>query len=202
MQKFSSRRIAVTAMFLALLAVFSFTPLGFFPIIPGLVSTAFIIIVIVTLSAQLEGLLVGVICTTAFGLFSFIRAWVTPDTLTAFIFQNPLISVLPRIVMGFATYYSMLGMKKLTANSQKAFVKNQLPSLVSAIAAVVSNTALVVGGMAVGYGGEMLSDGSRTVMQMITGTTLAINFPIELALNIIFVPMLYTVLKKYAYKGE
>ena len=197
--KISSRKIAVTATFLALLAIFSFTPLGFLQI--GPISTAFVLILLVTLAAQLEGLWVGVVCSTAFGIFSLINAFTRP-TPFSICFQNPLISVLPRIIMGFTTYFVFVGIKKLAQKSQKGFVKNQLPSIVSAIVAVVTNTALVLGIMAIGYGGELLGDTGQTVIQMITGTVLLINFPVEIAANVIFVPLLYTVLKKYAYKGE
>lgn len=201
MNKISSRKIAVTAMFLALIAIFTFTPLGFLEIIPGQVSTAFIIIVLVTLACQLEGLWVGVTCSTAFGLFSFINSFIRAASPTAFIFHNPLISILPRIIMGFTTCLTMAGMKKATKNDEHAFVRDKLPCIVSAIVAVLTNTALVVGGMALGYGGEMLPDGSRTVMQMITGATLVINFPVELTMNIIFVPLVYSIITKYVKKG-
>ena len=55
MKTLTTRRIAITAVFIALLAVFSFTPLGMLPIIPGVIDTAFLLIMIVTLAAQLEG---------------------------------------------------------------------------------------------------------------------------------------------------
>lgn len=201
MQKISSRKIAVTAMFLALLAVFSFTPLGLLPIIPGVIDTAFLLILIVTLAVQLEGLWVGVICSTGFGIFSFINSFMRPS-LMAFCFQNPLISILPRFVMGFTTYFAFIGVKKLTANSNKGFVKNQLPSIVSALIAVVTNTALVLGLMALGYGSIVPEGSTQSIIEIITGAVLVINFPVEIAANVIFVPALYTVLKKYAYKGD
>lgn len=202
MEKFSSRKIAITSVFLALLAVFSFTPLGLMPIIPGVIDTAFLLIVLATLAVQLEGLWVGVICTTAFGIFSFINSFIRPS-LMAFCFQNPLISIVPRIIMGFTTYFSMRLTQKLTANSGKTFVKKQLPSIVSAVVAVITNTALVLGFIALGYGSTVVEVGGEatTLIQVITGSILVINFPVEIAANLLLVPMLYTVLCKYAKKG-
>lgn len=203
MKTLTTRRIAITAVFIALLAVFSFTPLGMLPIIPGVIDTAFLLIMIVTLAAQLEGLFVGVVCSTTFGIFSLIRSFMSA-TVTAPFFQNPLISVVPRIIMGITAYYSFALMKKATANSGKNFVKNQLPSLVGAVVAVVTNTALVLGFMALGYGASTITVGgeAQTVLQFVTGSVLLINFPVEIAANVILTPILYTVISKYAKRGN
>lgn len=203
MKKLTTRKIAVTAVFIALLAVFSFTPLGLMPIIPGVIDTAFLLIMIVTLAAQLEGLFVGVVSSTTFGIFSLIRSFMSA-TVTAPYFQNPLISVLPRIIMGITAYYSFAGMKRLTAGSGKKFVREQLPSVIGAIVAVVTNTVLVLGFMALGYGAETMVVGgeAQTVLQFVTGSVLLINFPVEIAANVILTPILYTVLSKYAKRGE
>ena len=80
-------------------------------------------------------------------------------------------------------------------------MRKHLPSLVSAIVAVVTNTALVLGFIILGYGNTLVGDGSQTITQLITGTILVINFPVEIVANVIFAPMLYSVLIKYAKRG-
>ena len=201
MKQISARKIAITAMFVALLAVFAFTPIGLMPIIPGVIDTAFVLILLVTVAIQVEGLWVGLVCSTAFGVFSFINSFIRPS-LMAFAFQNPLISILPRIVIAFTTYYSMVGIKKLTKNSKTKYMRKHLPSLVSAIVAVVTNTALVLGFIILGYGNTLVGDGTQTITQLITGTILVINFPVEIVANVLFAPMLYSVLIKYAKRGR
>lgn len=201
MKPISARKIAITAMFLALLAVFAFTPIGLMPIIPGVIDTAFVLILLVTVAIQVEGLWVGLVCSTAFGVFSFINSFIRPS-LMAFAFQNPLISILPRIAIAFTTYFAMVGMKKLTKKSKAKYVRKHLPSLVSAIVAVVTNTALVLGLIILGYGNTMIGDGTQTITQLITGTILVINFPVEIIANVLFAPMLYSVLIKYAKRGK
>ena len=118
MKPISACKIAITSMFIALLAVFAFTPIGLMPIIPGVIDTAFVLILLVTVAIQVEGLWVGLVCSTAFGVFSFINSFVRPS-LMAFAFQNPLISIVPRIFIAFTTYFAMVGMKKLTKKSKK-----------------------------------------------------------------------------------
>ena len=201
MKPISARKIAITAMFVALLAVFAFTPIGLMPIIPGVIDTAFVLILLVTVAIQVEGLWVGLVCSTAFGVFSFINSFIRPS-LMAFAFQNPLISILPRIVIAFTTYFSMVGIKKLTKNSKTKYMRKHFPSLVSAIVAVVTNTALVLGFIILGYGNTLVGDGSQTITQLITGTILVINFPVEIIANVLFAPMLYSVLIKYAKRGR
>ena len=128
MKQISARKIAITAMFIALLAVFAFTPIGLMPIIPGVIDTAFVLILLVTVAIQVEGLWVGLICSTAFGIFSFINSFIRPS-LMAFAFQNPLISILPRVVIAFTTYFAMVGIKKLTKNNKSKYMRKHLPSL-------------------------------------------------------------------------
>lgn len=105
--------------------------------------------------------------------------------------------------MGFTTFFAMKGMQKVCSKSQKSFVRVQLPSVVSAIVAVVTNTLLVLGFIALGYGSTVVNVGgeSTTLLQIITGSVLIINFPVELAANVILAPAIYSVISKYAKKG-
>jgi len=197
MKQVSARKIAIIAMFIALLGVCALTPLGFFPIIPGVIDAAFVFLVIITVAIQVEGFWVGFICATSFGIFSCLRAWLYPVNVTAFMIQNPIVSVLPRIAIAFTAYFSFVFMKKATKQSKSKFVRKQLPSIVSAAITVITNTGLVVLAMSLGYGGEMLSQSLGTVMQWISSTILVLIFPIELLANILIVPALYTALIKY-----
>ena len=193
MKKISARKIAVTAIFLALIAIFMFTPLGF------LGGFAFFFIMTVCLAAQLEGLWTGVICSTFFGLASFLGAIVAPGPLS-FIFSNPVASILPRIPLGFVAYYVFKLFKKLFANAKSDFVKEILPSAISAAVTVTLNTALVLGVMAIGWGTSVYDGG--TIFDLILGTLLIINYPVELAVCIIITPPVYYGVKRALNKGR
>ena len=58
----------------------------------------------VIIGAILEGPLVGGSIGLIFGLFSMYQN-ITAPNLTSFIFTNPMIALLPRILIGIVTYY-------------------------------------------------------------------------------------------------
>ena len=198
MKPISARKIAITAMFIALLLVCALTPIGFFPIIPGVIDAAFVFLVVITVALQVEGFWTGFICATAFGVFSCVKAWLYPVNVTAFMFQNPIVSVLPRIALALTGYFSFVLIKKMTKQSKSKFMRMRLPSIISAAITVVTNTGLVVLAMSLGYGGELLNAELGTVMQYISSTILVFIFPIELCANMLITPVLCTALKKYA----
>ena len=69
----------------------------------------------VIIGAILEGPLVGGSIGLIFGLFSMYQN-ITAPNLTSFIFMNPMIALLPRILIGIVTYYVY------------AFIKSQQPT--------------------------------------------------------------------------
>jgi uncharacterized membrane protein len=54
---------------------------------------------------MLEGPVVGAMVGLIFGIFSIIQN-ITAPTPVSFVFMNPLVSVLPRILIGLTTYYT------------------------------------------------------------------------------------------------
>ncbi len=89
--------IVTSAMFIALLAIFSFVPyVGFITIGPISFTTVHIIVLI---GAFLLGWKHGLILGFFFGLFSFFQALGTAGTVN-YLFVNPFISILPRAIFG------------------------------------------------------------------------------------------------------
>jgi len=192
--KISARKIAITAVYLAIIAMFTVIPqLTFFQFIPGIISAAIPFLVVVALAAQLDGFWTGIISSTFFGLCSFVASYVVFST-TAYWFQNPLISIMPRIFIGPAVYAVFKLFRAVFAKSKSQFAKSVLPSAIGAAAGVITNTALVLGIVALFYGNRML-DGVKVLV--ILGTILGVNFPIELAACIVIVPPVYFALSKY-----
>lgn len=109
---FSVRHMAVTAMLGAISAVLGMTQLGFIPI--G-ATRATIMHIPVIIGAIVEGPIVGAMVGLIFGVFSIITAITTP-TPVSFVFWNPIVSVLPRIMIGIGSYYVYKTAVKLTKN--------------------------------------------------------------------------------------
>lgn len=91
------KQIAIDALFIALLAIFSFVPyIGFIQVGPISFTT---IHVIVLVGAAFFGWKRGLLYGFFFGIFSLFKAIQFPNTVDYF-FLNPFISVLPRMLFG------------------------------------------------------------------------------------------------------
>jgi uncharacterized membrane protein len=99
--KASTRKITTLAMLTAIAVILGFTPLGIIPVPPV---PATIMHIPVIIAAILEGPIIGAIMGLIFGIISIIRA-VTTGSLLLEAYFNPLISVLPRILIGVGAYY-------------------------------------------------------------------------------------------------
>lgn len=97
----NTKQIAVIGMLSAISILLGITRIGFIPIPPV---NATIMHVPVIIGAILEGPVVGAAIGLIFGIFSVINAITNPTPLF-FVFINPIVSVLPRILIGIASYY-------------------------------------------------------------------------------------------------
>lgn len=100
--RFDVRKITLIGMLSAISVVLGLTPLGFIPIPPV---NATIMHIPVIIGAIIGGPLVGTMVGLIFGIFSMIQAVIKP-TPVSFIFLNPFVSVLPRVVIGLTSYYA------------------------------------------------------------------------------------------------
>lgn len=101
MKKVNTRQLAATGLLGAITIVLGLTPLGFIPVGP---TRATIMHVPVIIGSILYGPTVGGTVGLIFGCFSLFQNIVNP-TPVSFVFLNPLISVLPRVLVGVVTYY-------------------------------------------------------------------------------------------------
>ncbi|HPY98528.1 MAG: Pantothenic acid transporter PanT [Firmicutes bacterium ADurb.Bin099] len=104
-----TRKIAIAGIMGALCIVMALTPIGYIPVGP---TKATIIHIPVIVAAILEGPLVGAIVGLIFGLSSVLNALLFP-TVTSYVFLNPLVSVVPRILVGLVAYFVYALFKKL-----------------------------------------------------------------------------------------
>jgi uncharacterized membrane protein len=124
----NTRKIVVAGVLGAIAIALGVTRLGFIPV-PNTTENATIMHVPAIVGAVLEGSLVGVIAGGIFGLFSFLQA-TTP------LFQNPVIAILPRLLIGLTSY---LAYRSLANKNQ------DLAAVVAGIVGTLTNSIGVLG---------------------------------------------------------
>jgi uncharacterized membrane protein len=133
MQSSRTRKIVITGILGAIACILGITRLGFIPWVAGASLT--IMHVPVIIGAILEGPVVGIGIGLIFGVFSLIQAAVAPNGPSDVIFTNPLISVLPRLLIGPVSWLVYRAIKKY-----------EIPAIIaSGIAGSLTNTILVLG---------------------------------------------------------
>ncbi|HWR10141.1 ECF transporter S component [Sporomusa sp.] len=100
--RFGVRQIAIVGMLSAISIILGLSGYGFIPL-PTAKATIMQIPVII--GAILEGPAVGAMIGLLFGLFSIVQSLTAPNILS-FAFINPLVSVLPRVLIGITAYYA------------------------------------------------------------------------------------------------
>lgn len=138
------RKLVVVGALGALTVVLSVTRLGLIPWVSGASIT--ILQVPVILGTLLEGLGAGTGIGAIFGICSLIMAATQGSGLDVF-FTNPLISVLPRLLIAPATYFTLKG---LLAISKKSNLFSQIFAYgIAAFVGALTNTVLVLGALVI-----------------------------------------------------
>ena len=216
--KISSKDIAISALFVAIVAIMTFVP--FLGMIPLVFLSVNIVLVPIIVCAQSTNALVGAIVSTAFGIFSCLRAYVSPQMagITYFAVQNPLVSVLPRLVIGLVAFYSYTFFKKiLCKNKNKDLEKvseedlflrdsflqrlkgNVLPSMISAFLGTLTNTVLFLGMLVLLYNGTPLETSSAISVEW-AFAIVATNFIPEAIAACLLVPPITTAIERATKK--
>jgi len=134
-RKVNVRRMAVISVLSAISIVLSMIPfVGYIPLGPV---KATIMHVPVIIGAVVEGPLVGAAVGLIFGLTSLFKAFTEP-TITSFCFMNPVVSVLPRILIGVVAYYVYTLIYKI---SKKVYVSGFVAGVIGSL----TNTIGVMG---------------------------------------------------------
>lgn len=195
-----SARITVLAILFALSIIFNFVPISFGP-----VNIALLLLPII-ICAQLEDFKMTLITATFTGVMSCIAFWsVKAGGVLAPVFQNPLISVLPRILVGVVAYFTSKGLTALdnrislkkNKNDKKSvkITKENAISAVSAALATITNTLLVLLFMYLLYNGKTLKNGTAISNEVIAGL-ISVNFVIEIVVFTILIPPITFALRR------
>jgi uncharacterized membrane protein len=133
---FTTRELTVVGMLTGITMLLGLTGYGFIPL-PAMKAT--ILHVPVIIGALVAGPRVGAMVGFLFGIFSLWQAIMAP-TILSFAFLNPLISIVPRVIIGIGSYYVFVACCK--------FLKKPIAMGVAAVAgSLVFNTGLVMGGI-------------------------------------------------------
>ena len=173
------RDFVLAAVFSALIVVMTIVPMTGY-ITAGVVEITTLHIV-VALGAVILGWKYGALLGAVWGVTCVIRAFTNPLWI---MFTNPLISVLPRILVGIVAGVVFAAMKKTKANQM-------VSALVAAIAATLTNTVLVLSAMYI-FGG--MFESYREFFELfktIFATIISVNGLIELAAAAVIVPLVY-----------
>lgn len=143
-QREKTRGLVEMALFAAIIAVLTITPLGFIPL--GFMNATTIHIPVI-IAGIVFGWKKGALTGFMFGLSSFLNATFRSASVTAFLFTplkpggnffSLVICFVPRILIGVAAYFVYAGLSKI--------IKKKAPSMfIAGVAGSMTNTILVMG---------------------------------------------------------
>lgn len=145
MKKISTKTMVTTAVLSAIIVIMGYTPLGLIPL-PTM--TATILHIPVAIGAIIYGPQIGLILGTVMGLTTLSKALLAPVGPLDPLFINPLISVLPRALMGIITAYVFIGL-------HKGIKKIGLSVGITAAVASILNTVLTLGALGIIHSNQL-----------------------------------------------
>ena len=175
--------IAFAGIILAVMAILNFVPnVGYIRIIPGTFEIT-IIHIFVIIFAWLLGWKAGLLSGLAFGVFCWANAFIVGNVA----FQNPLVSVLPRVFFGFITGLVF----DLTRLIKKPKLRYGIDVALCACVTVV-HTMLVLLMLYIAFNQETVFE---TYMKTMFAS-MVINFPVEVAAAAVIAPLVILGLDK------
>jgi uncharacterized membrane protein len=153
---FSTRQVVVAGIIGGIALFLGATRLGFIPVPIPLIGNATIMHIPAVVGGALEGPVVGLLAGLIFGVFSFLYA-------ESPIFANPLIAILPRLLIGVVAWAVFIGLRRFSVD---------LASVVAGVFGSLTNSVGVVG-LAVLFGFLPLAVVPTLIPQVIAEAVLA-----------------------------
>ncbi|WP_125713250.1 ECF transporter S component [Companilactobacillus kedongensis] len=190
MQRRKAYRIAILGILMAIIFVQSLVPfLGFIP--TGFINITIIHITVIV-AAIVLGPKYGSIVGLVWGLGTMIRAFTSPTSIIdTMVFTNPIVAIVPRIIVGLVAGYVYLVLKK-------HFKKRVVAMGIAAAIGSLTNTVLVLGLMRFMYA-SVLSQAYATQTDLLNKLLLIIvgtNGIPEMIAAIIIAPAISTAILK------
>ncbi len=201
-----SKNLAIMALMLALTIFFCFQPIP----IPGGVTLAFMILPLLIV-AQGYDFKMTISLAVLMAAVNQI-AWYSTKAANpmAAIWQNPLVCMVPRILIGVASYFMGYGLRKVFIHPKYKIDGNGIRNLVNGVQIYAKDSAIAAASTAVGvivntffcglftvllYNGKILTNGTMRSIEYIL-TWFGINFLIEIIAFTIIVPPIIFALRK------
>ena len=187
MKQLSSKKIAYYGVLSALMFVFLLIETYLLTIAFGALTPAILTLpfaVSLSLFLGKKGMFIG---GTMFGCCSFFLAIIIANP----VFINPLISILPRILIGVVAYFVYVLVQKLTKNSKNEWVKENIPYSIAGVFGILTNTVCTI---------FMLWVFNEASLAAVFTTIISINFVGEIIGAILLVPVYSKVLKRIENK--
>ncbi len=195
----TTKRIAVLSLMVALIIVFSFVPISFGPI------TLALMIVPVLLIAQVDDFWSTAILGLFLGVINYI-AWFTTKAASplAPVFQNPLVCILPRLLIGVVSYWVGVGLRAVVKKVNKPLKKPQISAINNVIAGIATAMGVVTNTLFVGiftlifFNNKTMGSGASSFVIDIEYILawFGLNFTIEVVAFSILIPSISYALKK------
>lgn len=201
---FDTKKIVLLATMLALTSVFCFVPIKFGPITLALMILPTLII------SQCQDFWTTLVMGVLMSLINYI-AWFTTKAAELFapIFQNPLVSILPRILIGIAAWGVKMGLSKLLLKAKYKYNESGKEIIVNRPQLTATEQGISAFSTAVGVFVNTLFVGIFTLI-FFSGTTLGkttisvdyilgwfgLNFGIEIVAFSLLTPPIVLALKK------
>lgn len=140
-QVVSTKQLATLGILSGLIFILAYTPLGIIPL-PGMAATILHLPVII--GALALGLKPGLILGGVMGLATLSRAFIAPTSPLDLFFRNPLVSILPRLLIGVVVYLAFIYLRK--------YIKKQLITYtLVGILGSIANTVFTLGMLMIVY---------------------------------------------------
>lgn len=181
-----TKQMVLTALFSAIIIVMTFVPyIGYISYGPLSLSITTIHVAVI-IGAVMLGPIGGTVLGTVWGVTCLINAFFI-NPIEGAIFQNPLISVLPRIIVGFVVGY-------LAMLLSKAIKSSYIVSIISALIGTLTNTVLVLTAIDLFNKGTLVT--FNKTLTTIIKTIVSINGGIELIIALILVPIIVAAIRR------
>ena len=134
-------KLTLAAVFSSITALLTFTPIGMIPLPPPLLAVTLVHLPVL-IATITGGITVGMITGLTFGVCSCIRAWEIGAISLTFFFRNPLISVLPRLIIPLASWLVFFLWSKNIKNTP---TMKKIGISISAVVGSIVNTCASLG---------------------------------------------------------
>ncbi|MDN5378709.1 MAG: hypothetical protein PWQ76_964 [Clostridiales bacterium] len=193
--KISTKSLAATGMMIALTLVLAFTPIGMIRLPIVSITIAHVPAII---TAMVLGLPEGLIVALSFGCASLFLAATSPSSILDPFFVNPLVSILPRVLIPVTTYFVYHGLCNAFKKSKHS---ETISILIASAIGNLTNTFGVYTMLYLLYAKEILEKSGKPALTLIIGAISTTTLYKCIGIMVIVLPIVKAI-KKFSSNGN